>query len=522
MKGCVRFICATLALLAPAAAAAAEPAPGDTCTTVGAFMRSGGPEVSGGGHFLVCDGANWISVLDYQDEGTILTQIGDDTGSCTAAKDGRIRYTSADPPWEYCDGGATSWLPFKQPRCTDNDTGECYLDATRSNDDPDFTAANIADGVNILGITGTLIDGASSWRLRSLVAGGDSLSGAGSQSCGIKADGGAWCWGAATYGKLGNGDDTNNQLTPVEVQGSAKWATIRTGQTHSCGLHDDGSAWCWGSGGSGKLGNGGTSDQLAPVEVSGGSKWVDLSIGTGSGNHTCGIKSDGSAWCWGTGGDGRLGDGSGSNQSTPVEVSGGATWIAVSAGGNHSCGIKIDGTAWCWGAGDNGRLGNGGTSDQLTPVAVSGGASWTAISVGYRHSCGIQDDGSAWCWGYGAFGCLGNGGTSEQLVPVAVSGGATWIAIGAGGSHSCGIQDDGSAWCWGYGSSGRLGYGGTSNQSTPTAVSGSAKWTAISAGPRHSCGTQSDGSAWCWGWGTYGQLGTGDTSNSDVPVQVAD
>jgi hypothetical protein len=33
------------------------------------------------------------------------------------------------------------------------------LDASRSNSDPDFTAVNIANGVNILGVTGTLTGG---------------------------------------------------------------------------------------------------------------------------------------------------------------------------------------------------------------------------------------------------------------------------------------------------------------------------------------------------------------------------
>ncbi|MCB9957164.1 MAG: DUF1566 domain-containing protein [Rhodospirillaceae bacterium] len=155
MRCCFRFVCTVVTLLAATAATAAEPGPGDACTTAGAFMRSGGPEVSGGGHFLVCNGSTWVSVLDYKDGGTTLTQVGNDTGSCTAAKDGRIRYVaSSDPPWEYCDGGATTWRPFKQPRCQDDDTGECYLDATRSNDDPDFTPANIAAGKNILGVEG--------------------------------------------------------------------------------------------------------------------------------------------------------------------------------------------------------------------------------------------------------------------------------------------------------------------------------------------------------------------------------
>lgn len=155
------FVLSASVLLSTERAYAVDVSPGDSCAgfNVGDYRHTGGPELPGVGHFVVCDGANWVSFLDFKDAGSILTQIGYDSGACTAAKEGRIRYSSSDtPPWEYCDGSA--WSPFRQPRCQDDDTGECFSDATRSNDDPDFIAANIADGVNVLGVTGTLAGGA--------------------------------------------------------------------------------------------------------------------------------------------------------------------------------------------------------------------------------------------------------------------------------------------------------------------------------------------------------------------------
>lgn len=54
-----------------------------------------------------------------------------------------------------CTGGGGG----AEPACTDDDTATCTLDATRDSGDPEFIAANIASGVNILGVTGTLTAG---------------------------------------------------------------------------------------------------------------------------------------------------------------------------------------------------------------------------------------------------------------------------------------------------------------------------------------------------------------------------
>lgn len=93
-------------------------------------------------------------------DGTVKTSgaviIGSQPG-CAAGDAGAIRYVGGAVPYEYCDGGGT-WLPFKQPACGDDDTAGCYVDTTRSTSDPEFIAANIKDGVTILGVTGTYVD----------------------------------------------------------------------------------------------------------------------------------------------------------------------------------------------------------------------------------------------------------------------------------------------------------------------------------------------------------------------------
>lgn len=60
---------------------------------------------------------------------------------------------------------------------------------------------------------------------------------------------------------------------------------------------------------------------------------------------------------------GQIGDGtSGSTAvTTPVQVSSLTGVTAIAAGLNHSLALKSDGSAWAWGQGSYGQLGNNGT-----------------------------------------------------------------------------------------------------------------------------------------------------------------
>src|SRR5262245_46794399 len=65
--------------------------------------------------------------------------------------------------------------------------------------------------------------------------------------------------------------------------------------------------------------------------------------------HTCALTTTGGVKCWGSGGNGRLGnDSSDGNHGNPVDVIGlGSGATSVSASGSHTCAVTAGGGAKC-------------------------------------------------------------------------------------------------------------------------------------------------------------------------------
>jgi hypothetical protein len=96
--------------------------------------------------------------------------------------------------------------------------------------------------------------------------------------------------------------------------------------------------------------------------------------------------------------------------------------MAIAAGGFHSLALKGDGTVWAWGYNRDGQLGDGTTTNRTTPVQVSGLSGVTAIAAGTHHSLALKGDGTVWAWGGNWYGQLGDGTTTNSTTPVQVSG----------------------------------------------------------------------------------------------------
>ena len=87
--------------------------------------------------------------------------------------------------------------------------------------------------------------------------------------------------------------------------------------------------------------------------------------------------------CWGQNESGQLGDGTTTNRTTPVPVSGITDAVAVTAGWwHHSCALLGAGTVKCWGDNEWGQHGNGTTTHAHSPVTMSGtGVTWTSSNT---------------------------------------------------------------------------------------------------------------------------------------------
>ncbi len=329
-------------------------------------------------------------------------------------------------------------------------------------------------------------------------------------------------WGSNNNGRLGDGA-ISNRSSPVSVVGGfTDWVHISAGSVHSAGLRSNGTAWAWGSNNSGRLGDGTTTYRSSPVSVVGGfTDWVQVSAG---GNHTAALRSNGTVWTWGNGGV--MGDGTTTNKSSPVSVVGGFTdWVQVSAGFGHTIGLRSNGTAWAWGGNNKGRLGDGTITTRSSPVSVVGGfTDWVQVSAGTDHTAALRSNGTAWTWGYNISGQLGDNTVTDRSSPVSVVGGFTdWVQVAAGGNHTVGLRANGTAWAWGRNIYGQLGDNTSNNaKSSPVSVVGGfTNWVQVSAGALHTTAIRANGTAWAWGRGNYGQLGNGNVSGTVVsPVLV--
>ncbi len=158
-----------------------------------------------------------------------------------------------------------------------------------------------------------------------------------SHSLALGRDGSVYAWGVNGSGMLGTGD-TTAAGTPVLISGNGDLANsvntsrrivqVSAGHNFSLAVGLDGAVYAWGAAWNGRLGNGDTStDVLSPQMITGlagsglptlaqsSSRIVQISA-RGENGYALGI--DARVYGWGTGG--RVGDGTSTQRTLPVDI----------------------------------------------------------------------------------------------------------------------------------------------------------------------------------------------------------
>ena len=372
-------------------------------------------------------------------------------------------------------------------------------------------------------------------------------------SCAIVADQQVRCWGRGTEGQIGDGvlADAERARRVENSTGSGPLVDVVqvvVGRFHACARTADGTAWCWGQGALGQLGDGTTEARSRPVQVRNGldnGPLIGVAQLSAGASHTCARLIDGRVACWGRNNQGQLGEGTLTQHELPNLVVDGdgdgplADVAQVAAGRWHTCARRTDGQVRCWGDDEVGQLGNGPAGDTqlpatvLRPNGVGALGDVVQLALGDEHTCARLGSGQARCWGANHDGALGDGTDVDRPLPIVVqrpAGGAlTGIAQVATGTehHSCFRLSTGRVRCTGSDDYGLLGRPSVGERSLVPVLVRNGSDTGplgnvaqVTAGDDFTCARLTVGQVRCWGSNHRSHLGDGTDDHRPLPTPV--
>ena len=352
------------------------------------------------------------------------------------------------------------------------------------------------------------------------VATAQTLAGGLNHSVILKSDGTVWSVGADNYGQLGDDSTAATKKSPVQVSGLTGVVAVAAGENHSMAITSTGALYLWGRNDYGQIGDASTTDRKTPVQ----SNLTNIVKIAAGGDFSAAVNSSGQLFVWGRDNKGQLGDGSPGTTNTTSPGSALTSSVAtIAAGKEFLLLVKTDGTVYGTGENSDYQLGDGSTTDRSSLVQMSGVSTATAAAAGEKFSVILLSGGSLKAIGYNGYGQLGDGTNTQRSAVVSVASVSNIAAIAAGLDHVVARESDNTVWTWGRNTSGQLG-----NDDAPTEASSPVELTSLSsiasigAGHTHSLAVSSSGIVFTWGENGNYQLGDGTNDDRAVPTPISD
>lgn len=292
---------------------------------------------------------------------------------------------------------------------------------------------------------------------------------------------------------------TASDTLPLLAANGMRFASLSAGRYVTCGMDAEGRAFCWGN----AMGNTAAyADQCmdgqrcsrAPVPLEPGRRFAVVDA-----HARCAADRDGTATCWGI----RYRTEGTASAPWPERT------VAALAGDGESatrCAVDRDGRAYCHGDAVFGVTGTG-SRDSAVAGPVDGPARFTRLAVLEKWVCGLDAEGVARCWGTASYGDAQPGATREGFErcerwavhtwcntrPAAVAGAGRFRSITAMPRSTLpvimemvGLTAQGDAWVWG-------------GDRVPRRWHPERQWASVSAGDWGQCGVSTRGELFCWG-----------------------
>jgi Regulator of chromosome condensation (RCC1) repeat len=289
--------------------------------------------------------------------------------------------------------------------------------------------------------------------------------------------------------------------TPLRAGGEMRFAAVTAGRYVSCGLDAEGRAFCWGDA---MADHAAYRDKcllqrpcsFAPVPLMPERRFASVAM-----KPRCALDVEGTAFCWGI--DFRT-----SGRAVTPWPGIALAQVDGESGEERFCATARDGRAYCLGDAAFGVLGTGSRDSADAGRPVDSQVRFARVAVLYNWACGLDAEGAAHCWGAAGYDDATRDSVRradfEQCErwgtrtwcntrPAPVHGGLRFGSLAAMPRGSMpvvyemvGITAEGAAYAW-------------RGDRVPRPWHPENRWRAASAGEWGQCGVTVAGELFCWG-----------------------